>query len=269
MPHGQTSAGGEAILDLDHDEEHDDSATVLGPDELATLDTTSSVVHQEGAEYGDPEQLVDCDVDASPPPPVPEVVEGVAGNFRKKPERIAGEVKRLVFTVGRRRFTVEEIERGALGANRPQGLLDTSEIDTVDNFEQIMDMKAFRSMRRISPPETKDLLHYLRENFTVGRGDLYRYENSIPSVLGSTVESVQERVKELEAVGFNELEVNYLLPFFPPFLQVDLKNVHAVYRLLEEYQMNPSWVRGLVRCQLHIFLQEEEEVCSQMTFDLY
>ncbi len=208
--------------------------------------------------------------------------------WTKKRSRSPGVPQSLRFSIGRRKHSLEELKNGALGLSRVKGLLtnvpsleegeeveegeerelDGTESIRVGSKEDEVEMKTFPDpsgfalARRYAPPETDALLRFLRVDFKFNQKIMPLYENTISSVFGSSVESVQKQADEMERLGFSRKEVNYILPFFPPLVSVDMSNVYKVCAALKDQRINWNSIRGLVKNQTHLFLQDVDQVFS-------
>lgn len=227
--------------------------------------------------------------DGSPPFQMGVTEEILSSRWARKQKRVPGTPQSLRFLVGRRRHTREELEGGALGLLQvrglladdphPQGIAAEGEEEEIERVESVFqegsredgigmmdtfDPRNFALARRYVTSETEDLLQCLRGNFKFDKKRMALYENTISSVLGNSVESIQRRATEMERVGFSVKEVNYLLPLLPPLVSVDLNNAFKVYTALKEHRMNWNMICGIVKNQTHLLLQDVEQVCMTL-----
>ena len=77
------------------------------------------------------------------------------------------------------------------------------------------------------PPESADLLRCLEDKLQPCAAHMDVF-STVPSVLGTSVGSVEERIGRLRRIGFTQHEVETLLLAFPPILEVDFKNVSVL-----------------------------------------
>ncbi len=215
------------------------------------------------------------------------VSESILNSRRtKKRKRVPGAPQSLRFLIGRRAHTLKELEGGALGLLHLKGLwtgnserrdseeggLGEAEVSAGVEVAQegssvglkgIVHPQNFALARRYATPETEDLLRFVRGEF---KNVTPLYENTISSVLGGSIESIQKQVKAMEMVGFSRSEVSDLLPYFPPIFSVDMNNVYKVCTALKELQMSWRMIRGILKHQTHVFLQDVDEVSDAINF---
>ena len=111
-------------------------------------------------------------------------------------------------------------------------------------------------------PETTQLAAYLKAQHNLTREEQDSYAKSKPSVIGTTIHDIQERVKIFRAVGFIGSEIDFLLPKFPFMMNFDhraLRNVYRVYRKLQKLG-SPLWVNALLKRHKYIFLRDSKKV---------
>ena len=94
--------------------------------------------------------------------------------------------------------------------------------------------KGMAGIRLAMPPsETMAMVELLKTQLNLTAGSLEVF-STVPSVLGSEVREVGDRVRVLKRVGFTKREIETVLVSFPAILEVDYQNVSMEYRVFFE-----------------------------------
>ena len=166
-----------------------------------------------------------------------------------------------------RRMFLEDRGLNALWEEFRTANNDSGESDDVEDFLKF-DMHGALAGRYASPvdhPATAELVTHLQAHHNLNLKDLHMYQCVPPSVLGTEPADVEAMRSNLERAGFNQKEVDILLPIFPPFLQVDFHSVFRVFlHLKQSYSLNHKFFCGLLQRSPFVLTLSVEQVGRQV-----
>lgn len=171
---------------------------------------------------------------------------------------IAQEPKDTLFNFGKIKRSLESMKETLSKQSTIATEID-EDGDPVPREIKVLHM--LKNARHREFPETEKLAKHVNK-YDLAKTDLKKFANSIPSIIGSSIKDVRRSVTVLQQAGLTVSEICQILPNFPPFLAIDLKNVAAVYKLMRsEHKFPPHVLKVLLRHQPHIFTQDEAVVC--------
>ena len=110
-------------------------------------------------------------------------------------------------------------------------------------------------------PHVRKIVLYLLSELGVSKRDAQLYLRSAPSVLGVSLDSLQEEVEELRGLGFSERQVAWIVPRFPSTLTVDWGNLRGVYEVMvDEVGMTEATVITLMKRHPFLFTLQSSTV---------